>query len=331
MKNALLLINLGTPSSPETADVRSYLAEFLSDKRVIDLPAVIRYILLYTVILPFRPKQSAKAYQSIWTEHGSPLLCNSQALADKLHLALGHEWQVAVAMRYGQPGIERALDSLAHCDQLYILPLYPQYASASSGSSIEKVFSVLKEQKHQPTIHIISEFYKHPAFIQSLVVIIKPYLSKVEHILFSYHGVPQRQIAKSGCPLCCESACPVIHEANKSCYKAQCYETTRQVVANLGLDETQYSHAFQSRLGKTAWIKPYTDERLIELAKRGIKKIAIACPSFVCDCLETLEEIAIQAQEQWLSLGGESLSLIPCLNDNDTWVDAVIDIVGIKQ
>lgn len=330
MKNALLLINLGTPDAPDIPSVRRYLREFLADPRVIDLPAPLRYLLLYCFILPFRPKTSSHAYQAIWTDKGSPLLRNSQKLVAKLALRLENTCQVAIGMRYGHPSIAEALDSLSHCESLTILPLYPQFSSAASGSTIEKVLHLVASKTTQPSIKLIRDFYQHPGFIEAQAELIRPYLATHDYILFSYHGVPERHLLRSGCKPVCQKACPAITEKNQACYKAQCYETTRAIAGKLGLEPERYSVSFQSRLGKTPWIQPFTDFVLPELAHKGVKRIAITCPSFVADCLETLEEIGLRARSQWKNSGGEELTLIPCLNDNDHWVDAIIDICELE-
>lgn len=327
MKRGLLLINLGTPDSPKTPDVRRYLREFLSDERVIDLPAIARYLLLYLVILPFRPKNTAELYQRIWTKQGSPLLVLSQQLRIKLQHALP-DVEVALGMRYGNPSIKDALRSLAHCEQLTVLPLYPQYSSAATGSSIEKVLALIGSASTHPHLKIVRDFYNHPAFISALVVLIKPHLNPDSHLLLSYHGIPERQLSKIGCNPVCQTNCPPITFQNSTCYRAQCEVTTRAVQQALGLSDKAVSMAFQSRLGKTPWIKPYTDEVLVNLAQQGIQNLVIACPSFTTDCLETLEEIGIRAQEQWHSLGGGTLRLVPCLNDSPEWVEAIIEIIN---
>lgn len=327
MKKGLLIINLGTADNCDTASVRRYLAEFLSDKRVIDLPAIMRYALVYGAILPFRPKQSAKAYQAIWTEAGSPLLIHGRNLQTKLQETLGESWQVALGMRYGTPSIASALAELKTCKQLTILPLYPQYSSAATGSSLEKVLNLLSEQAAIPSLRLIRDFYEHPGFIDAQAALIQPLLADHDYLLFSYHGVPERHLSRTGCGQACAGSCPRLNEANQACYKGQCYGTTRALVNRLGLNDGQYGTAFQSRLGKTPWIKPYTDQVLVDLANQGIKRLAIACPSFVADCLETLEEIGIRAKEQWESLGGEQLTLIPCVNDQNLWVKGLVEII----
>lgn len=326
IKNGLLIINLGTPSAPDTAAVRNYLRQFLTDKRVIDLPALLRYLLVYCTILPFRPKQSAKAYQAIWTKQGSPLLVYSQRLQAKLQMGLGEQWSVQLGMRYGKPSIATALEELKDCDRLTVLPLYPQYASATTGSSIEQVLSLLAAKTVLPSLTIIRDFYQYAGFIQPQAALIKPHLEHHDYILFSYHGLPKRQLIRVGCSSICPSDCRPIAENNSCCYKAQCFSTTRALVKQLNLQQGQYATAFQSRLGKTPWISPYTDQLLPQLARNGVKRLLICCPSFATDCLETLEEIGLRAQVQWHHLGGEKLTLIPCVNDSDQWVDGIINL-----
>lgn len=325
MTTGVILINLGTPDSPNVSDVRSYLREFLSDSRVIDIPYLARWLLVNVCILPFRPKQSASAYKKIWTQSGSPLLLHCQELTNQLQQQLGGDYCVTLAMRYGKPSIKHALSQLSHCHRHIVLPLFPQYSSAATGSAIEAYLQTIKQDITIPSIRLINHFHDQPHFIQALCQQIKTHHDEDEFLLFSYHGIPERQALKSGCQSVCKQDCPT--SSNLNCYRAQCYQTTRLVTAALKLAPTQYTTSFQSRLGKTPWIKPYSDEVLNELAKQGIKKIAVICPSFVADCLETLEEIGIVAKKQWQTLGGESFKLIPCLNANPHWVDALANIV----
>lgn len=326
MKQGLLLINLGTPEAPTRSAVRQYLKTFLFDKHVIDLPAYIRFILLYGFILPTRVASSTKAYQSIWQAEGSPLRYVSQNLVKKLQAQLAGTCDVALGMRYGEPSLATALEKLAHCDSLIILPLYPQYAQSTSGSSIEKVFDLLRKRATWPHLRIIRDFYHNPFFLQAMAERIKPYLADHDYVLFSYHGLPVRHIIKSGCAAVCTNACPDPVEKNPICYRAQCYATTHALASILQLADHTYATSFQSRLGRTPWITPYTEDELKQLAAQGIKRLAIALPSFVTDCLETLEEIAIRAKEQWLALGGDVLTAIPCLNDEDAWVNGIIKL-----
>jgi len=327
MRCGLLLINLGTPKNADIKAVRSYLREFLTDRRVIDLPAAIRYVLVYAFILPFRPKKTLKAYQEIWTDEGSPLLSNSLALVEQLQTRIGDSVKIALGMRYGAPSIAQALMSLKDCTSITVLPLYPQYSSAATGSAIEEVLRVAAKLEVIPSLRILANFYQHPAYIKAQAEKIKSHLDPQSHLLFTYHGIPERQLVKSGCESVCADICPPITKKNQDCYKAQCCETSRLIAAELALKPTQFSIAFQSRLGKTPWTKPYATEMLGALSAKGIKNLTVVCPSFVTDCLETLEEIGIRAKQQWLDLGGEQFTLVPCLNTDPMWINALMDII----
>jgi ferrochelatase len=311
MKRGLLLVNLGTPQNTDVSSIRSYLREFLTDKRVIDLPALFRYLLVYALILPLRSKRSTRAYQSIWTEHGSPLLVHSQNLMAQVQNAVGANCKIALGMRYGEPSITTALNYLKDCESITILPLYPQYSSAASGSAIAKALRIISSWDLIPSITIIRDFFQQPAYLEAQAQMIKNHLQEQSYVLFSYHGIPERQITKNSCKTICRDACPTSKENIKACYRAHCYQSSQLLAKELALPDTNYSTAFQSRLGKTPWIKPYTDETLAELITKGIKKLIIVCPSFVADCLETLEEISIRAKQQWRELGGEELLVIP--------------------
>lgn len=336
LKTAALLINLGTPSGPAPAEVRAYLREFLSDPRVIDVPWPIRWLLLNTVILPFRPKLSAQAYQKIWTKEGSPLRVHTRNLADKVQKNLGHAYEIGYAMRYGNPSIADALRNIMRhpIEKLIVFPLYPQYSSSAVGSSVEKVLKTLETFWNIPPIRVVPPFYGSDKFIDGFrrrgkaeMKTIKP-----DHVLFSFHGLPERHIRKSaqGKDVCLtkdDSCCARISEKNAYCYRAQCFETARHLARELELSKSSYTVCFQSRLGRMPWIKPYTDHVLIDLAKRKHKKILVFCPSFVADCLETLEEIAIRGRESFISHGGEELRLAPSLNDESYWVETVSDMI----
>jgi protoporphyrin/coproporphyrin ferrochelatase len=324
MKKGILLMNIGSPSAPSVPAVRRYLSEFLSDKRVIDLPAPVRFLLLYGVILPFRTRNSARAYQAIWTQDKSPLITNSEAFCQALQARLGTEYVVALGMRYGHPNIQQAVDVLAHCEHITLFPLFPQYSSAATGSSIERALALISAKQILPEMTVIRDFYRHPLFLTAQAAQIAPFIKDHDHILFSYHGLPERQIIKGGCEGICETTCSM-QGARRGCYRAQCLMTTQLLADTLNL--THFSSSFQSRLGRTPWIKPYTDEVLNQLANKGVKRLAITCPSFVSDCLETLEEIGYRAKEQWMALGGEHLTLIPCMNSSTLWVDAVYEMV----
>lgn len=335
-KIGVLLVNLGTPDSYAKKDVRKYLREFLSDGRVIDIPKIFRMLLLYLIILPFRTRKSAHAYKTIWTKNGSPLLVYSKHLADKVQNILGEGYAVELAMRYQNPSVGSALQKLKkqNIEQLVVLPLFPQYASAATGSALEKVYEELKSDWNVLPLKTIPAFYKHEAFVSCFARRVEETLHNfsADYVLFSYHGLPERHILKSECAgkshcLKANDCCQRESLDQSFCYRAQCFATTQAIARQLNLDEKKFSNSFQSRLGRTKWIEPYTDEVLPELAKKGIRNIAIACPAFVADCLETLEEIALRAAEQWKECGGENLKLIPSLNAGDDWAHAVAKMV----
>lgn len=327
-KYGVLLINLGTPSDCDPASVRVYLREFLNDPRVIDLPWLIRKILLNFIILPFRPKESAKAYQKIWTEKGSPLLTHSIILKKALDKEFGSDMPIEIGMRYGSPSIASALNKLDDVEHLIVVPLFPQYSSAATGSAIEKVYQEIKSKRTQPNLVVIRDFFSYPGFLDAQAKLIaEKKVDPTSHLLFSYHGLPEQHLLKGGCKSICAPICPQKNDNPISCYRKQCYQTTHEIAKRLNLTEDQYTTSFQSRLGKTPWIKPYTDHTLENLREQGIKNIAIVCPSFIADCLETLEEIGMQAKEQWHSLGGEGFQLIECLNNEPTWVTALAKLI----
>ena len=335
-KTAILCLNIGTPDSPDKLAVKRYLKEFLSDPRVVDIPWISRKLLLNLFILPFRPKKSAEAYQAIWTKEGSPLLIETQKFCDGLQKSLGVSYDVLPAMRYGNPSLKEALIRVKDYTRVILFPLFPQYASSSTGSSLELCFKFFAEQNNVPALDVIAPFYKQPSFIQALSKSFKEAVdfSSWDHLLMSYHGLPQRQVQKSeksGVKMCLqEGPCP---EKNYEhfCYRGQSYETSRLLAKDLGLSLSQYTVSFQSRLGRTPWIKPYTDEVLKDLAEKGIKKLVVICPSFVADCLETLEEIGIRAKEDWLNFGGKDLKLVPCLNHSEDWVEACAAMIKEKK
>lgn len=331
----VLLLQLGTPDSTDVGDVRRYLREFLGDPRVLDMPAPFRAFLLNVVILPFRPRRSAEQYEKIWNPEGSPLRLYADALAEKLRMRLGGGFRVEVGMRYRLPKIETAVDRLVSegCSRIVVLPLFPQYASASGGSAMARVFEVLARRTNVPDITSIGAFYDDPGYLRSVAAVARPHLAAFDpdHLLFSYHGLPESQITKadpsrSWC-LASDTCCDEIGETNRSCYRAQSYATTRGIAAELGLADGTYSTSFQSRLAGQQWIRPFTDRVLPELFDRGVRRLAVLTPSFVADCLETLEEIGIRGRSQWAELGGEDFLLVPCVNDDDVWADAVVDMV----
>lgn len=332
-KTGLLLVNLGTPDAPRTPEVRRYLREFLNDPRVIDINPLGRAALVNLIILPTRPRKSAHAYQAIWdAERGSPLLYHSRSLTAAVANALGQGWHVELAMRYGNPSLEAGLTAMAQAgvDHIVVLPLYPQYASSSTGSTAQRVWELAKAKWNTPYLTVVPAFYDDPAFIAAFATVTTEATAAAapDHYLFSFHGLPERHVEKSDASgthcLRNTDCCAAISTANRNCYRAQCFATARALARALALPQDRYSVSFQSRLGKTPWIRPYTDDVLHELAQRGVKDLAVVCPAFVADCLETLEEIAMRAQETFIAAGGTRLRLVPSLNAHPTWVQAVV-------
>lgn len=323
-------MNLGSPDSTAVPDVRRYLREFLMDKRVIDAPYPIRFGIVHFAILPKRPHQSAEAYQSIWTDEGSPLVVTSRRLRERVRCNL--PIPVELAMRYQNPSVEHAVSSLVTrgVREIILLPLFPHYAMSSYETAVEKVRSVV--QKRAIRLKVIEPFYNHPAYISALVDSARPYLdSEFDHLLFSFHGLPERHLRKSDPTKChclkVQNCCEVPNVAHKTCYRAQTFQTARLFAEASGLARSKYSIAFQSRLGRDPWMQPYTDRELERLAKSGLKKLLVICPAFVADCLETLEEIGLRGKETFLAAGGEQFTMIPCLNNRPAWVSAVLQLV----
>jgi ferrochelatase len=332
----LLLVNLGTPRAPTTGAVRRYLREFLGDPRVIDLPGPLRWLLVNAIIAPFRAPKSAALYRNIWSTDGSPLLVHGVALRDALRERLGGDWRVELGMRYGEPSLGDAFAALvAHgCARIVVLPLYPQYASSTTGSTLERVFAIAGAQGNVPAIETIGAFYDDPGFIEAQAALARPRLAsfRPDHVLLSYHGLPERHVRRADpsdrhC-LVKDGCCDAIGPANRDCYRAHCFATSRALARVLGLEPQRWSTSFQSRLGRTPWIRPYTDEIVADLARRGVKRLAVLCPSFVADCLETLEEIGLRLRERWQELGGEAFELVPCVNASPPWIDAVVALVA---
>ncbi|WP_422466015.1 MULTISPECIES: ferrochelatase [unclassified Endozoicomonas] len=323
----VLLVNLGSPDSTSVEDVRNYLNEFLMDKHVIDLPWVIRRLILSLFILPSRPAKSAEAYSAIWTEQGSPLIVNSEKCAEQLRERTSIP--IELAMRYGKPDMAKALSNLAKqpgIEEILLFPLYPHYAMSSVKTVIERAKSLMQEMGITLPLRVHPVFYDHDGYIEALVESAKPWLEKeFDHLVFSYHGVPERHITKDDptgnhC-LKDKSCCQKTSIAHKTCYRHQVYQTTEAFVEKAGVPIDKYSVSFQSRLGKAKWLEPNTLDVLKQLADQGARKVLVICPSFVSDCLETLEEIGIGAKEEFIKAGGESLELIPCLNDHPAWID----------
>jgi ferrochelatase len=334
-RTGVLLVNLGTPDSPSTRDVRRYLRQFLRDPLVIDIPAFPRWLLLNLVILPFRPRKSAAAYAQIWSDEGSPLKIHGQRLRDGVAAQLGDDFHVELAMRYAAPSIESAVERAlaAGVDRWIVLPLFPQYSTAATKSATDAVDDAFAKAATTAPVRTIGAFYDDPAFVEAFAAVMRPHLDafRPDHLLFSYHGLPERQLRAldSSGAHCLErnDCCDAVADANRDCYRAQCIATTRHLAGRLGVAADAHSLSFQSRLGRTPWIQPYTDFVLPELAERGVKRLAVACPAFVADCLETLEEIAIRGRDQWLDLGGEELLLVPSLNSEPVWVNAVVSMI----
>ncbi len=331
----VLLLNLGTPDSPKVGDVRRYLRQFLSDPRVINLPRPLRWLLLNLVILPFRPRRSAAAYQLIWTPEGSPLMHFGRSLTAGVSDALGDPFHVELAMRYGSPSIEQGLTTLLATDpaSIVVLPLFPQYAIASTGSALAEVARVLETIETPPPVIAMGAFYDHPSFIAAMAAVAEPVLKQFEpdHVVMSFHGLPEWQVreldaSEHHClvkPDCCDAVCA----ENRNCYRAHCFATARALESALALKREDTSLVFQSRLGRTPWLEPDLVDVLPQLAARGVKRPAVFCPAFVADCLETVEEVGIRARAQWLELGGEELCLVPCVNAEPVWVEGVVSMI----
>ncbi|MCB2409478.1 ferrochelatase [Hymenobacter lucidus] len=332
----VLLVNLGTPDSPQTPDVRRYLNEFLTDGRVIDMPAAVRYPLFQGLVVPLRAPKSAKIYQQLWTERGSPLLYHGLDLQKAVQAQLGKDYVVAFGMRYQNPSIEKALEELrdAAVDRIIVLPLFPQYAAASTGSVQEKVMDIVSKWWVVPSISFISTFTDDPAFIGTFVTLGKEEMAKhkYDHVVFSYHGIPERHVLKGSQKNYCKlgSCCNSYNKNNRYCYRAQCFETSRLLAAGLGLAPEQYTTTFQSRLQsrlRDPWLQPYTDEVLKELPAKGILNVLAYSPAFVADCLETTIEVGTEFKELFEEAGGKHWQLVPSLNSHPQWVDGVAAMI----
>lgn len=333
MRTGLLLVNLGTPDAPTPGAVRRYLREFLGDPRVLDMNALGRALLLHLIILPRRPAQSAHAYASIWdARRGSPLLYHSRDLAAAVAAQLGPAWHVELAMRYGEPSLGAALDAFAgsDVDRIVVLPLFPQYASSSTGTAQARVMELAGRRWNVPALDFVPAFYDDPGFLSAFEHVARPVLAEFrpDHVLFSFHGLPVRQIVKTDRDgtICFQRETCCDDRKNPHCYRAQSFATARALAARLEVSADHYTICFQSRLGRTPWIQPYTDHVIDRLARSGTRRLAVMCPAFVADCLETVEEIGIRARAQFKAAGGDELVLVPSLNATGPWVDAVCAI-----
>ncbi len=346
-KIGVLIVNLGTPDSPKRGDVAKYLAEFLTDGRVIDIPWLPRQMLVRGVIAPFRSGSSAKTYKEIWSdETGSPLLYYSEVLHKKLQESLdqiggrasdvNHEFDVYLAMRYQSPSIADALKEMKvkQYDKIIVFPLFPQYASATTGSVHQKIMEEVSKWWEIPDMSFVNSYHDNPAMIKVFSNAGAAYgLDNYDHILFSFHGLPQSQLKKAtkdhGRNYCLnkKDCCKTLNEDNKFCYSAQCYGTAYAIAEELNIPKDKYTICFQSRLGTDPWVQPYTIDTIKELAAKGVKKILCFCPAFVADCLETVFEVSVEYQEDFEEVGGEKIQLVESLNDHPMWVECVKDMI----
>jgi ferrochelatase len=333
MSKGVLLVNLGSPDSPSVSDVRRYLSEFLMDPRVLDVPWPVRFCVVHFGILPTRPKQASHAYQSIWTKDGSPLVAISRRVLESVQKRV--RIPVALAMRYQNPTIESALAGLReqHVDDLLLIPLFPQFAMSSFETAVERVKEVAARVIPGMRLQVQAPFGSAPGYISALLASASDYLKQdYDHLLFSFHGLPERHIRKADptgthClhrPDCCQVSSP----AHATCYRAQCFATVKAFVEKAHIPREKYSVAFQSRLGRDPWLSPYTDHELAKFPGRGVKKLFVICPAFVSDCLETLEEIGIRGRDTFLQAGGKEFAQIPCMNEHPLWIEALEGMIG---
>lgn len=332
----ILLLNLGSPASTAVSDVRSYLRQFLMDERVLDSPWLIRKFVVECLILPKRPAESAEAYQSIWWDEGSPLIVISRRVEALLKEKIANP--VALGMRYGEPSTRHALGELlekggAEMKEILVIPLYPHYAMSSFETAVVAAQDALRTLGSNVKLTVFPPFYKDPHYINAMVENARPTLGEpFDHVLFSYHGIPERHVKKTDptgahC-LASSDCCRTPSPAHDNCYRAQTVMTTEAFATEVGLEKGKYSISYQSRLGRDPWLKPYTDYEFERLAKEGVKKLVVLSPAFVSDCLETLEELGIRGKEDFIAAGGEEFRLVPCLNEHPAWIDALADFCG---
>ena len=332
-KIGVLLVNLGTPDDPGYWSVRKYLKQFLLDRRVIDISWLGRQLLVRGIIAPFRSRSSSKLYKMLWTPEGSPLKVYGEQLEKGLKPLLGEEYEVVLAMRYQSPSIESAINKLmdARVSEIVVLPLFPHYASASTGSVHEEVMRLLSKELAIPKLTFINSYYDNEAMIDVFVENAQQFdLSSYDHVLFSFHGLPERQMVKADRGNHClgnKDCCKTLTIKNQFCYTAQCHVTAYAIAEKMGLSKDQYTICFQSRLGRAEWVKPYTSDVLQIRADKGDKRLLVFCPAFVSDCLETTIEVSTEYQEEFEEMGGEHVDLVPSLNDHPKWMEAVRDMV----
>ncbi|WP_131539300.1 ferrochelatase [Pedobacter nototheniae] len=334
-KKGILLVNLGTPDSPAVSDVKKYLDQFLMDERVIDIPKLNRTLLVKGIIVPFRSPKTAKLYKEIWNEKGSPLLYFSKLQASMLQDRLGDDYHVELAMRYQSPSIETALANLKAglVESIQVIPLFPQYASASTGSVMQLVMELVGKWATVPPISFINSFHDNELMIKVFAENARKHQPETyDHILFSFHGLPERQLLKCDHTgsYCLKSAdcCQTLNDTNKFCYSAQGHDTARLIAQELGIAKENYTVCFQSRLGKEPWVQPYTTDILKKLAAEGKKRLLVFSPAFVADCLETLYEITVEYHEEFKALGGEHVQLVESLNDSPVFIEALAGMVN---
>ena len=325
------MVNLGSPDSPAEGDVRRYLREFLMDGRVMDIPWLARFFVVHGIILPRRPRQSSEAYRKIWTPEGSPLIASSRRLTAALRERVGVP--IELAMRYRNPSIPDALERLraGGVSEVLLIPLFPHYAMSSYETAVERVKEVAR-RGGEMRIAVVPPYYDHPEYIRALVASAAEHLAGgYDRLLFSFHGIPERHLRKSDptgrhC-LSRGDCCAVASPAHRTCYRHQCFRTAEAFVEAAGIPASKWSVAFQSRLGRAAWLRPYTDQELARLAAQGVKRLLVICPAFVTDCLETIEEIGMRGRELFVGAGGQDLIRIPCLNEHPAWLDALARMV----
>lgn len=328
---AVLLVNLGTPDSPKPKDVYKYLIEFLTDSRVIDKPWIYRQLLVRALIVPFRYRQSAKSYKEIWLKEGSPLMVHSKSTLNLLQKLLGPKYLVELAMRYQNPSIHKALSHIMEkkVEHLIVIPLFPQYASATTGSVHQKIIEIISNYQVIPKLTLINNFATKPLYIEAIADIALSYkIETYDHVLFSFHGLPKKYLVKANSTCltksdCCQTTCP----SNQNCYSAQCYSTAYAIANKLNLDKSRYTICFQSRLGKDPWLEPSTYDCIKNLRAQGAKRVLVFCPSFVADCLETIHEIGIEYAEEFVSEGGDALHYVKSVNDHPKWIAALQELV----